>query len=346
MKKNTYKAIGLMSGTSCDGIDMVYCSFHFDKQWSYKILTAKMVDYSPEWIRKLRNAIHLSEEELTQFDRELGTYFGKETKQFIEENNLTEIDFIASHGHTVFHKPEKGITVQIGSGKAIKEATQISVINDFRSLDVANGGQGAPLVPVGDKLLFSQYDYCLNIGGIANVSYEENGTRKAYDVCFANMILNPLANELGLPFDRDGEIAKRGNLTTQLLNELMNLDFENNSLGYEIYEKYILPILGKYSISNEDKITAVTHYLALSITKLFSHHSSVLITGGGAFNTFLISLIKQNTSANLVQANKELIEYKEALIFAFLGVLKLENTPNCLSSVTGARKDVVGGVIV
>ncbi|MFT4696496.1 MAG: anhydro-N-acetylmuramic acid kinase, partial [Urechidicola sp.] len=163
MKKNTYKAIGLMSGTSCDGIDMVYCSFHFDKQWSYKILTAKMVDYSPEWIRKLRNAIHLSEEELTQFDRELGTYFGKETKQFIEENNLTEIDFIASHGHTVFHKPEKGITVQIGSGKAIKEATQISVINDFRSLDVANGGQGAPLVPVGDKLLFSQYDYCLNI---------------------------------------------------------------------------------------------------------------------------------------------------------------------------------------
>lgn len=346
MKKNTYNAIGLMSGTSCDGLDMVYCSFHFDKQWSYKILTAKMVDYSPEWIQKLRNAIHLSEEELTQFDSELGTYFGKETKQFIEENNLTEIDFIASHGHTVFHKPEEGITVQIGNGKAIKEATQIPVINDFRSLDVANGGQGAPLVPVGDKLLFSQYDYCLNIGGIANVSHEENGIRKAYDVCFANMILNPLANELGLPFDRGGEIAKRGNLTTQLLNELMNLDFEKNSLGYEIYEKYILPILGKYFISNEDKITAVTHYLALSIAKLFPPHSSVLITGGGAFNTFLISLIKQNTTANLIQANQELIEYKEALIFAFLGVLKLENIPNCLSSVTGARKDVVGGVIV
>ena len=346
MKNNSYKAIGLMSGTSCDGIDMVYCSFHFDTHWSYKILKTKMVDYSPEWIQKLRNAIHLSEEELTQFDSELGNYFGKETQAFIKENNLTEIDFIASHGHTVFHKPEKGITVQIGNGEAIKKAVQITVINDFRSLDVANGGQGAPLVPVGDTFLFSQYDYCLNIGGIANVSYEENGTRKAHDVCFANMILNPLANELGLPFDRDGEIAKRGNLTTQLLNELMTLDFKNNSLGYEMYEKYILPILGKYSMSNEDKITAVTHYLALSIAKLFPPHSSVLITGGGAFNTFLISLINQQTKAKLVQANKELIEYKEALIFAFLGVLKLENIPNCLSSVTGAKMDAVGGVIV
>jgi len=346
VKKNTYKAIGLMSGTSCDGLDIVYCSFQYNGKWTFEILNTKIVEYSQDWIEKLRNAINLSKDELSLLDKELGDYFGAETLQFIKDNYLKDIDFVASHGHTIFHKPEAGITLQIGNGEAIKKIVKTIVINDFRSLDVANGGQGAPLVPVGDMLLFSQYDYCLNIGGIANVSYQENGIRKAYDVCFANMVLNPLANELELPYDKDGEIAKNGNLDTNLLNELMNLNFQNKSLGFEIYEEYILPLLEKYSISIENKITTVTYYLALSIAKLFTPNTTVLITGGGAFNTFLISILQKNTTAKIVKADIELIEFKEALIFAFLGMLKLENIPNCLSSVTGANKDIVGGVIV
>lgn len=342
-----YKAIGLMSGTSCDGLDIAYCEFLLEgERWEYRIIETSTVVYSEGLTNKLVTAIQFSDSELTQLDRELGIYFGQEVQKFIEQKGITEVNFIASHGHTIFHQPERGVTLQIGSGEEIKNIVQLPVINDFRSLDVKNGGQGAPLVPIGDKLLFSEYQYCVNIGGIANVSYEENGLRKAYDCCFANMILNPLAQELGKPFDENGEIAKKGNLNVQLLDELMKLNFNKKSLGYEGYQAHVLPILNRYLIPTQAKIATVTHYLAFSIAKIFKPNSSVLITGGGAFNVFLMELINKNTQANIITANKQLVEYKEALIFAFLGVLRMENTPNCLASVTGANSDSVGGVLI
>lgn len=341
-----YKAIGLMSGTSLDGLDIAYCEFSFDSKWEYKIIHKKAVEYSLNWQERLRNAPQLSKQELEILDVDLGRFFGEETKLFIQDKKLTDIDFVASHGHTVFHQPDKGITVQIGDGKEIKKLVQVPVINDFRSADVAQGGQGAPLVPIGDELLFSEYDYCVNIGGIANVSYKENGERKAYDICIANMALNPLALELGLPFDENGYFAQNGMINPQLLWKLLELDFNKKSLGNEQYQEFFLPILNKSTSIAEAKIATITDYIAQKIAEALKPDSKVLITGGGAYNSFLMSKIKEYSKAEIVTAIKELIEFKEALIFAFLGVLKMENIPNCLVSVTGASKDVVGGVII
>jgi anhydro-N-acetylmuramic acid kinase len=341
-----YKAIGLMSGTSCDGLDIVYCEFVFHTEWKYKILQSKMVEYSLNFQEKLKNAFKLSKSELDEFDIELGQFFGQETKKFIEENKLTDVDFVASHGHTIFHQPDKGFTLQIGNGKEIKNLVQIPVINNFRIADVAKGGQGAPLVPIGDELLFSEYDYCVNIGGIANASFIENGVRKAFDICIANMALNPIALRMGYPFDENGNLAKQGILAYPLMRELMLLDFNKKSLGNEQYEEYLLPILKENISIDETKIATLTDYIARKIAEVLTPKSKVLITGGGAYNSFLISKIKEYSKADIVPASKELIEFKEALIFAFLGVLKMENIPNCLSSVTGASEDVVGGVII
>ncbi len=343
----TYNVIGLMSGTSCDGLDIAFCQFTFqNEKWTFAIQASRMVEYSSEWRSKLRNAHHLSESELVSLDIELGTYFGKETQQFIADNELTNIDFIASHGHTIFHKPDEGFTLQIGNGKEIKNNTHLPVINDFRSADVAAGGQGAPLVPIGDELLFSEYAYCLNIGGIANVSYSQDGIRKAKDICFANMALNPLALEMGYDYDDKGNLAAQGVVNPQLLWKLQELDFKGKSLGTEQYSEFFLPIMNNSTSIAETKLATVTEYIAKSIADQLPENSTVLITGGGAYNLFLIDKIKQYSKANVVKASKELIEFKEALIFAFLGVLKMENIPNCLASVTGAQNDVVGGVLV
>jgi len=348
LKNNsTYYTIGLMSGTSLDGIDLAYCKFTFlDKKWSYDFLATKMIDYSFEWKKKLKNAIHISEEKLGRLDIELGEYFGEEINQFITENNLKRIDFISSHGHTIFHQPERKYTLQIGCGKTIKKVTKIKTIFDYRSKDVSLGGQGAPLVPIGDKLLFSQYDYCINIGGISNVSYEKNGVRRAYDICFSNMVLNPLANNLGFEYDDKGKIAKANIVNKKLLNKLLELDFKNQSLGVEVYRKNILPILKKSNENTENTIATFTEYIALKIAEIIQENATVLITGGGAFNSYLMELIQEKSGAKIVVSSRELIDFKEALIFAFLGVLRIENIPNCLASVTGAECDNIGGIII
>ena len=342
-----YNAIGIMSGTSCDGLDLAFCRFVFESgNWSFQLKDSKMVEYSNEWKYKLRNAHTLNKEEIEELSIEFGQFIGQETCQFIKERKLNNVDFVASHGHTVFHQPENGFTLQIGNGKAIKNRLNLPVINDFRTADVRAGGQGAPLVPIGDELLFSDYDFCVNIGGIANVSYQQNGVRKAQDICIANMALNPLALEMGHEFDDKGNLAKQGVVNPQLLWKLQELDFEGKSLGNEQYQGFLLPIVEKSNSIAETKLATVTEYIAQCIASFLTPKSKVLITGGGAYNEFLISKIKTYSQATIVSANKELIEFKEALIFAFLGVLKMENIPNCLSSVTGAKKDVVGGVLV
>jgi anhydro-N-acetylmuramic acid kinase len=338
-----------MSGTSCDGLDIAYCSFKKENDnWSFKLLNSASVDYNNELKQKLYSSYNYSATQLKKLDIDLGNYFGEEVSKFIEEYklNTTEIDFIASHGHTIFHNPTKGYTLQIGNGNNIKAKTSITTIFDFRSMDVSLGGQGAPLVPVGDELLFSEYDYCINIGGIANTSFNEKGMRKAFDICFANMGLNPLANKLNLPFDRDGEIAQKNTINTELLNDLTSIDLKNISLSTETYLQYVEPIIVANNDTIENKIATLTEYLALKINKSIKPNSRVLLTGGGALNKHLVSRVKELTSAEIIIPSKEIIEFKEAILFGFLGVLKSENIPNCLASVTGASQDNVGGVLV
>lgn len=355
MKLTTYKVIGLMSGTSLDGLDIAYCNFHYKEgRWEFELLESKSIAYSSDWEHKLKNLVEASSEDLLALDVAFGKFLGNKTKQFIEEHSLN-VDFIASHGHTVFHQPEKGFTLQIGSGQEVSLVTNLRVISDFRIKDVAFGGQGAPLVPIGDQLLFGQYIACLNLGGIANISFNANNKRVAFDIGMANMLLNHLANKKGLGYDESGKIAASGKVDNSLLEQLNNLLYFNlpypKSLGYEWFLSDVLPIIEASSLSVKDLMATSVEHEAIQITKVFTNDivgkGDVLITGGGAFNTVLISRIKFHTPNRLkvIIPSPETIDFKEAIIFAFMGVLRERDEPNCLKSVTGASIDVSGGEI-
>ena len=353
MKEN-YNVIGLMSGTSLDGMDIVHASFVYspENQWKFKIHAAKTVAYLSELEIQLANSKKLSGLDLMLLSNHLGQFFGEEVNQFIIENSITKnnIDFVASHGHTVFHQPEQHLTTQIGSGAVLAATTGLTTISDFRTVDVALGGHGAPLVPIGDKLLFSDYQYCLNIGGIANVSFDHSQQRIAFDVCPANIVLNKLANGQGKSFDDGGKIAKRGSVNEKLFHQLNALSFYQQqppkSLGSEWIEKNIFPLFSSAESSIEDKLCTMVEHIAYQLSLIFKEkNKSVLVTGGGAFNTFLMERIKSYTTNNVVVPEKRLVEFKEALIFAFLGVLRFRNEVNCLASVTGAKQDNIGGSV-
>lgn len=351
---NTYKVIGLMSGTSLDGVDLAYCIFNEDqKSWSFEIIEAECIPYDGSWKKKLESVENTSALDLMLLDKELGTYFGNLINEFIHKYKLN-VDYISSHGHTVFHQPEKKLTTQIGSGAVLAAVTGIKTICDFRSLDVALGGQGAPLVPIGDEKLFSQYDSCLNLGGIANISYNENGFRKAYDICPANMVLNHYAKMNNKDFDRNGDLARSGRINKNLFEQLNALAYYQQpapkSLGKEWVFSELIPIIETYSISTPDKLATFTEHCAHQIgvncnVKNKSNDLTILITGGGSFNHYLIERIKFYTKQNVIIPNRKIIEFKEALIFAFLGVLRIRGEINCLKNVTGARADNCGGVV-
>ena len=348
MKK--YKVIGLMSGTSLDGVDIAFCKFVFDNNWQFEIIHAETIEYPGEWFDRLTKLPEANAESRTLTNVEYGHYLGKITKDFIDRNKITP-EFISSHGHTIFHQPEKHFTLQIGDGASIAAETGLPVVYDFRSLDVARGGQGAPLVPVGDKLLFSEYRYCLNLGGIANISFDDKGKRIAFDICPVNQVINYLSNECGKDFDDKGIIASTGKLNPELLDILNDLEYYSQlppkSLGKEWVEEYIFPILKSFSIPVEDKLRTFSEHIAQQISKILkTGNGKLLITGGGAYNDFLIRRIRYYTKNEIVVPDKILIEYKEAMIFAFLGVLNIRGEVNCLRSVTGAREDSIGGVVV
>ena len=346
----TYLVLGIMSGTSLDGLDIALCEFSFNNKWSFKIIKAETLQYSDLWKEHLSDANKLSGIDLLKLHKEFGQFIGTYVNTFLNDTNQ-KIDFIASHGHTVFHQPDKQITLQIGDGAEIAARTNITTISDFRSLDVALSGQGAPLVPIGDELLFSEYDYCLNIGGFANISFKENNKRLAYDVCPANIILNLLAQKLNNPYDKDGKLGQSGNISPELLKKLNNINYYQlpypKSLGKEWLDNVFTPILNATNIPILDKITTIYEHIAEQISKSFHKNSptSVLITGGGAYNQYLIERIKQKTNTQILIPKPQIIEFKEALIFAFLGVLRFNKQINCLSSVTGAKKDSSGGTI-
>ena len=346
-----FKVIGLMSGSSLDGIDIAYVNFsHDNKKWFFQIIEAGNIPYTEEWKNKLSEAFNKNEAELKELDIEYGKYLGTVTKKFIKKYEL-DPKLIASHGHTIFHVPEKSYTLQIGNGQEIANATGIMTINDFRTEDVKKGGQGAPLVPIGDKYLFAEFPICLNIGGIANVSYDINGQRIAYDICMANQMLNYLANKLGYDYDNNGNFARQGNVNHKLLDILNdNSYYEQNapkSLGREFFEKYQHKIIDNSTLSVKDLLATATEHIAYQIVKATDslEKSKMLITGGGAKNNYLIERIRKMSKHEIVIPDTMIIDYKEALIFAFLGTLKMEGKINVLSSVTGATSDSSSGNI-
>jgi anhydro-N-acetylmuramic acid kinase len=351
-----YNAIGLMSGTSLDGLDIAFCEFKFAGTGQYQLLQSRQIDYDNQRRTTLRDAIHLSASDLLALDAEYGRWLGIHVKSFVEEYAL-EVDFVASHGHTVHHRPELGYTNQIGAGAALAAASGLPVINDFRSSDVAHGGQGAPLVPIGDQLLFSAYDFCLNLGGIANISFDKDGQRMAYDIGPANMLLNHIANQRGLAYDEGGLLASSGQIDLLLLAHLNSLDFYQQpfpkSLGYEWFMQIVRPIMDQSTLSLEDQMaTAVAHIseqiaIAILLECTGPTPASLMVAGGGAKNHFLIQSIQKYLSpkVQVIVPEDELVDYKEAIVFALMGVLRWRNEPNCLASVTGASKDAIGGAI-
>ena len=351
MIKSKYKVIGVMSGTSLDGLDLAYIEFSFDNSWSFKIIKAETIGYPNKWDEILKNLVLNSFDELEKIDKDYTIYLASTINDFIKKNKIVELDAVCSHGHTALHQPSKKLTYQIGNLSELSKLIEKKVICDFRVQDVELGGQGAPLVPIGDELLFYKYDYCLNLGGFANVSTKVNSARIAYDICPLNIVLNHYAIKLGYNFDENGKIAALGNINSQLLKALNQLEFYKSSppksLGLEWVNKTIFPLIVFYQLSIKDILrTFVEHsafQIAIEVNK--TKKANVLVTGGGAYNLFLINRIKKLTDNEIILPSRDLIEYKEALIFGLLGVLKLRGENNCLSSVTGAKRDHSSGKI-
>jgi anhydro-N-acetylmuramic acid kinase len=377
----SYRVIGLMSGTSLDGLDMAYCEFEEGRHgWSYKIICSETVAYTKTWQQRLANLETTSALDFARTDAEYGHLTGKLCRDFMDRNGI-DPGFIASHGHTIFHQPSNHFTTQIGNGSAIASETGKPVISDFRSLDIALGGQGAPLVPVGDRFLFADYDYCLNLGGFSNISFESETGRIAFDICPVNIILNYLSRMVGREFDRDGQIASGGTVIEPLLKQLNELAYYQQappkSLGKEWVLATVIPIFEPY-LRPGNETEAIPPLLAtfckhiamqvlrVTVTGTGETNSTgttpggtgqrgsgpelpkkkMLVTGGGANNRFLVEMIRDHNSCDIVIPDERTVGFKEALIFAFLGVLRWRSEANCLASVTGASRDSSGGTVV
>ena len=353
MRKETYNVIGVMSGTSLDGIDLAHIHFSvIDSKWSFTILETETVSYDRNWINKLKGAVDFSTEELTELNKNYTVLLANIIKTFITKHQLKNLDAVCSHGHTILHQPQNNFTLQIGNLPEIAKFTGQTVVCDFRVQDVQLGGQGAPLVPIGDRILFANYDYCLNLGGFSNVSFEQNGKRIAFDISPVNTVLNFYANRLGLDYDDKGNISKSGKLNTDLLSELNASDYYKKSypksLGFEFVKTIILPLIENYSIPTEDKMRTFTEHIAVqTASSLPIKNGSLLATGGGVYNDFLMKRMQFHLpQLQFIVPDPKILEYKEALIFALLGVLKLQNEINVLSSVTGAKHDHSSGNIL
>lgn len=352
-----YRAIGIMSGSSLDGLDIAFVEFlETGGKWSYEIIQADCVKYSKEWEDNLRNAVTLSALDYQLLHTTYGHYIGQQVNAFIEKHGLEhKVQLIASHGHTTFHIPKQQLTAQLGDGAAIAAETNLHVVSDLRSLDVALGGQGAPIVPVGEKLLFTGYDYFLNIGGIANISIKESGRYVAYDVCAANRVLNMLAAENGSAYDDGGKLAAAGNLDTYLLNELNSLDYYSqpypkslpNSFGTDL----VFPIIKGSGLSLQDGLRTYVEHIAVQISSTMAapqETKKMLVTGGGAYNTFLMERLKEvllPLNIDVAVPDEKTVQYKEAVIMALIGLLRWREEENVLASVTGASRASVGGAL-
>jgi len=345
-----YNVIGLMSGTSIDGADLVYANFYYDKHWSFKILKSKTYEYDMYWQNILKNLSDKDLDSIKLIDISYTKLLSQYILEFINDFSIKKIDFISSHGHTALHDPLNSITYQIGNLNDLSTYVGCKVICDFRDQDINLGGQGAPLVPVGEKYIFPEYDNLLNLGGFANITIKSNNNLTAYDICPVNIVFNHLSNLKHLKYDDKGKIASLGKLNIELFDCLQSLDYYKQispkSLGVEWVNQNIFPIVNSFSeIPLEDLLHTFSKHFASQIASNIKSAKKTLITGGGAYNDYLVQNIKDLTESEIIIPNSEIIEYKEALIFGFLGVLKDLNINNCYSSVTGAIKDHCSGNI-
>lgn len=348
------KIIGLMSGTSLDGLDICYAAFHKDDEgkWQYRVIAAESESYPQELKTKLAECQNMTAQEYALLHSDYGIYLGERTRAFIERNSLTgdlRPDYIASHGSTVFHQPSIRFTAQIGSGAGIAAETGIDTICDFRTTDVALHGQGAPLVPVGDRNLFGDFSYCLNLGGFSNISFEDGrGGRTAYDICPVNYVMNHYTRQQGLDYDKDGDLARSGKVCEPLLESLNALPFYNatgpKSLGREWVEKEIFPLIDSFGLSLNDILSTWCEHVAVQIGR-HAIEGRTLLTGGGALNIYLVERMRACCKSEIVVPDRMTIDFKEALIFAFLGALYVSDEPNCMNTVTGARYSCIGGAL-
>lgn len=341
-----------MSGTSLDGVDLAHIHFSVENgKWTFQIFESETISYSDQWVGQLKKAVDFSDTDLKKLNENYTALLAEIISDFIQKHQLEHLDAVCSHGHTILHQPQNGFTLQIGNLPEIAELTHQKVICDFRVQDVKLGGQGAPLVPIGDRILFSDYKYCLNLGGFSNVSFEENDKRIAFDISPVNTVLNFYADKLGLKYDDKGNITRTGAISEELLSQLNALDFYQKtypkSLGFEFVKGVVLPLMEKHTISIEDKLRTFTEHVAFQMAAaLPSEKGKLLVTGGGAYNDFLIErMCYYLPEMQLVIPDAKTIEFKEALIFALLGVLKLRNETNVLASVTGAKHDHCSGAI-
>lgn len=351
--KETRYVLGVMSGTSLDGVDLCYTGFKkIDDGYSFKILHAETVPYPHAMLERLHFR-QLSAEKLLALDHDYGSFLGAAISDFLERNNISgsALDTISSHGHTYYHKPTEGYTFQIGNGPEIFAKTGIKTICDFRRQDVALGGQGAPLVPIGDELLFSDYDACLNLGGFANISFRKNETRIASDICAVNFVLNHFSRKLNKPYDQGGKIAASGETNEALLEELNRLPFFQKkppkSLGAEWVHENLLPLLEKAKLGPKDIIATFSAHAAYQIAEVLKNNNlgNCLVTGGGAYNVHLLNQIQKFCNTQLIVPEPKIVEFKEALIFALMGLLRDEGKVNILKSVTGSTADHSSGII-
>ncbi len=343
--------LGLMSGTSLDGLDLAYVEFNDLNPAGYRFIATETVPYPDEWQKKLRDAFRISAAEITELDAEYGKFTAALVNDFLRNKHLPRPDIIASHGQTVFHRPDKGFTLQIGSGAHIMAGTGITTVCDFRKQDVALGGQGAPLVPIGDKMLFGDYDYCLNIGGFANISFDDNqGKRRAFDISPANIVLNHLIRPSGKKYDNEGMTARSGKFIPGLFEALNKLDFYRKnrpkSLGWENVTEDFLPLMKLYDEPVADKLHTFVHHIAYQIAQVASKKGKMLITGGGAYNRFLIDMVAHYAPhLEITIPDRQLTDFKEALVFALLGYLRIKGQINILASVSGACCDHSSGIV-
>ncbi len=362
---STYHVVGLMSGSSLDGIDLSYCSYSTSGDaFDWELLNHATYPIPDTWKSRL---LHLPEQSAKTFVK-THTYFGhflsEVINDFIERQKITP-DFIASHGHTIFHEPNKRFTTQIGCGAAIATQTGLPVINDFRIQDISINGEGTPLAPAADLFLFEGYDFYLNLGGIANLTAKTVDQLVAFDVCPANQLLNFLANQINLAYDKDGILAKSGQLLPALMERLRDFEYYRmsypKSLDNSWIKKEVLSIFQQFEEPVQDKLHTTCKFIAEEITNSLStviqslkmgknNHYKLLATGGGTFNEFLLEcIVESNTKGNLpievVLPEKEIIDFKEAILMGLLGVLRVQNRPNCFASVTGAKYDTIGGIV-
>lgn len=359
-----YRAIGIMSGSSLDGLDIAFAKFtETGGKWSYEILNADCVEYGTAWQEKLKEAVLLSALDYQLLDTEYGHYVGKRVNDFIKKHGLEhKVNLIASHGHTTFHLPQQQMTAQLGDGAAIAAETKLNVVSDLRSLDVALGGQGAPIVPIGEKLLFGEYNYFLNIGGIANISINSDGKYIAYDVCAANRVLNMLAEDEGFQYDDGGKLAASGNVNEYLLGELNSLDYYRKaypkSLANSFGTNMVYPIIKASGVSVQDGLRTYVEHIALQVKNALVDTGQwttdngiakkLLVTGGGAMNIFLIERLQALLAEKDIEVlipDEKTIQYKEAVIMALIGILRWREEENVLASVTGASRGSVGGAL-